>query len=66
MTPKRIQKNPKKVTKEKGIKEKSGFSQVQNRPSFKDQTSSPCSQPQNLMAQLTKWRIKTLEHPGKV
>jgi hypothetical protein len=32
VTPKRIQKNPKKVTKEKGIKENSGFSQVQTDP----------------------------------
>jgi hypothetical protein len=37
VTPKRIQENPKKVTKEKSIKEKSGIAQVQNRPSFKDQ-----------------------------
>jgi hypothetical protein len=65
MTPKRIQKNTKKVTKEKDIKEKSGFSQVQNRPSFKDQTCSPCSQPQNLMVQLTKWRLKTPRTPWK-
>jgi hypothetical protein len=65
VTPKRIQKNPKKVTKDKDIKEKSGFSQVQNRPSFKGQTCSPCSQTQNLMAQLTKWRLKTPRTPWK-
>jgi hypothetical protein len=35
VTPKRLQKNPKKVTKEKGIKEKSDFSQFQNQPSSK-------------------------------
>jgi hypothetical protein len=40
VTLKRIKKNPKKVTKEKSIKEKSGFAHVQNRPSFKDQTCS--------------------------
>jgi hypothetical protein len=60
VTPKRFQKSPKKVTKEKNIKEKSGFSQVQKQPSFKDQTCSPFSKPQNHMAQLTKWRLKTL------
>jgi hypothetical protein len=59
VTPKRFQKNPKKVTKEKNIKEKSDFSQFQNHPSFKDQTCSPFSKPQNHMAQLTKWRLKT-------
>jgi hypothetical protein len=59
VTPKRFQKNPKKVTKEKNIKEKSDFSHFQNQPSFKDQTCSPFSKPQNLMAQLTKWRLKT-------
>jgi hypothetical protein len=59
VTPKRFQKNPKKVTKEKNIKEKSGFSQVQNQPSFKDQTCSHFSKPQNHMAQLTKWRLNT-------
>jgi hypothetical protein len=43
VTPKRIQKNPKKVTKEKDIKEKLDFSHLQNQPSFKDQTCSPFS-----------------------
>jgi hypothetical protein len=54
VTPKRFQKNPKKVTKEKGIKEKSDFSHFQNQPFFKDQACSHFSKPQNQMAQLTK------------
>jgi hypothetical protein len=65
VTPKRFQKNPKKVTKEKNIKEKSEFSPFQNQPSFKDQTCSHFSKPQNHMAQLTKWRLKTPRTPWK-
>jgi hypothetical protein len=42
------------------IKEKSDFSQFQNQPSFKDQTCSPFSKPQNHMAELAKWRLKIL------
>jgi hypothetical protein len=65
VTPKRFQKNPKKVTKEKGIKEKSDFSHFQNQPSFKDQACSHFSKPQNHRAQITKWRLKTPRTPWK-
>jgi hypothetical protein len=64
VTPKRVQKNPKKVTKE-DIKEKSDFSHFQNPPSFKDQTCSPFSKPQNQRAQIKKWCLKTSRTPWK-